>query len=82
MSGTLVLHLDLNGMLWFKTFMPQKRLLDKFAEIKKSIMLKQTINVIENQQLTQLRDWLLAMLMNGQITIKYGLLKKWEKARS
>jgi type I restriction enzyme S subunit len=69
-SGTLVLHLDLNGMLWFKTFMPQKRLLDKFAEIKKSIMLKQTINVIENQQLTQLRDWLLPMLMNGQITIK------------
>ncbi|MFM6009353.1 MAG: hypothetical protein ACKO99_01670, partial [Dolichospermum sp.] len=69
-SGTLVLHLDLNGMLWFKTFMPQKRLLDKFAEIKKSIMLKQTINVIENQQLTQLRDWLLPMLMNGQITVK------------
>jgi type I restriction enzyme, S subunit len=69
-SGTLVLHLDLNGMLWFKTFMPQKRLLDKFAEIKKSIIEKQTINVIENQQLTQLRDWLLPMLMNGQITVK------------
>jgi type I restriction enzyme S subunit len=27
-------------------------------------------NHIQNQQLTQLRDWLLPMLMNGQITIK------------
>ncbi|MDM3856069.1 MAG: restriction endonuclease subunit S [Aphanizomenon gracile PMC649.10] len=69
-SGTLVLHLNLNGMLWFKTFMPQKTLLDKFAKIKKSIIAKQTNNVIENQQLTQLRDWLLPMLMNGQISIK------------
>ena len=24
----------------------------------------------ENQQLTQLRDWLLPMLMNGQVSIK------------
>ena len=32
----------------------------------------QKINLInkQNQQLTQLRDWLLPMLMNGQITIK------------
>jgi len=27
------------------------------------------INSNENQQLTQLRDWLLPMLMNGQITV-------------
>jgi type I restriction enzyme S subunit len=25
---------------------------------------------LENQQLTQLRDWLLPLLMNGQITVK------------
>ena len=27
------------------------------------------INSMENQQLTQLRDWLLPMLMNGQVTV-------------
>lgn len=69
-SGTLVLHLDLNGMLWFQTFMPPKYLLDKFAKFKQGIIEKQTINIKENQQLTQLRDWLLPMLMNGQISIK------------
>jgi type I restriction enzyme, S subunit len=69
-SGTLVLHLDLNGMLWFKTFMPPKKLLDRFSEFKRGIIEKQTINIIENQQLTQLRDWLLPMLMNGQVRIK------------
>ena len=69
-SGTLVLHLDLNGMLWFQTFMPPKNLLDKFAEFRQHIIEKQTLNIKENQQLTQLRDWLLPMLMNGQVSIK------------
>jgi len=27
-------------------------------------------NTLQNQQLTQLRDWLLPMLMNGQVTVK------------
>jgi len=31
-------------------------------------MLKNIKNLIENQQLAELRDWLLPMLMNGQVT--------------
>ena len=34
------------------------------------IYLKISFNQKENQQLTQLRDWLLPMLMNGQVTVK------------
>jgi putative hsdS len=32
---------------------------------------KQQLNLIEeNKQLTQLRDWLLPMLMNGQVKVE------------
>jgi len=27
-------------------------------------------NIIENQKLSELRDWLLPMLMNGQVSVK------------
>ena len=30
---------------------------------------KKVINEIENQKLTELRDWLLPMLMNGQVRV-------------
>ena len=32
-------------------------------------MLKQQILENQNQELTQLRDWLLPMLMNGQVKV-------------
>ena len=45
-------------------------LVSKFSIIITPI-LKQISNLdIENKQLTQLRDWLLSMLMNGQVTVK------------
>jgi len=72
-SGTLVLHLDLNGVEWFKTFLPPKGLMKEFSLLRESIIKKRTINTIENQQLTQLRDWLLPMLMNGQVTVANDL---------
>lgn len=28
------------------------------------------LNIAENQKLAELRDWLLPMLMNGQVTVK------------
>lgn len=69
-SGTLVLHLDLNGIQWFKTIMPPVELLSKFATLSKNIVDKKSVNIKENQQLAQLHDWLLPMLMNGQVSIK------------
>jgi type I restriction enzyme S subunit len=50
--------------------LPQEDLLVKFNQMVNPMIMKILINQKENQQLTQLRDWLLPMLMNGQITIK------------
>jgi type I restriction enzyme S subunit len=42
----------------------------EYSDNVKSIRKKMMINIEENQQLEELRDWLLPMLMNGQVTIK------------
>jgi len=39
---------------------------------KLEVIDKQQLNLIEeNKQLTQLRDWLLPMLMNGQVKVEF-----------
>ena len=45
-------------------------ILQQFHETVNTFMLKILVNMKENQKLTELRDWLLPMLMNGQIKIK------------
>ena len=50
--------------------LPDKNEVNKYTEIVKSIFERQNILEIENQQLSELRDWLLPMLMNGQVTVK------------
>lgn len=49
---------------------PQAEQLEAFNKVVSGF--NQTIfnNSKQNQQLTQLRDWLLPMLMNGQVTVK------------
>lgn len=41
----------------------------EFEAYTSSIFQKQTINIKQNQQLSALRDWLLPILMNGQVTV-------------
>ncbi|RKZ12759.1 restriction endonuclease subunit S [bacterium] len=69
-SGTLVLHLDLNGVKWFKTYQPPKKLLEKYDQHCNSLFKQRDIVLTENVYLEALRDWLLPMLMNGQVTVK------------
>lgn len=47
-----------------------KMLIDEFSNIVKPILRRIYVLDSENQYLSQLRDWLLPMLMNGQITVK------------
>jgi type I restriction enzyme S subunit len=42
----------------------------KFQEILIPIFNKMVKNKSENQKLTELRDWLLPMLMNGQVGVR------------
>ncbi len=44
--------------------------INKFEAAMKPLFSKMTSNVDENDELADLRDWLLPMLMNGQVTVK------------
>ena len=68
-SGTLVLHLDIKGISWFDTYIPPKILLDKFEDFCRDIHLRIVETEKQNYRLTQLRDFLLPMLMNGQVSV-------------
>ena len=57
---------DLTGVSFV---IPSERVLHLFHERTQSIYSQISKNICENQELTQLRDWLLTMLMNGQATI-------------
>jgi len=45
-------------------------MIKEFEKATQNIFKKQTVIKLENQKLTELRDWLLPMLMNGQVTVK------------
>lgn len=68
-SGTLVLHLDLQGVKWFTHAIPPIRVQIEFEKFINSIDEKIALNQKQNQELAQLRDWLLPMLMNGQVRV-------------
>lgn len=68
-SGTLVLHLNLDGVSWFKTYLPPNELLDIYDLHCQSLFKQRNITIKENIYLESLRDWLLPMLMNGQVTV-------------
>jgi type I restriction enzyme S subunit len=48
---------------------PSMEVIKKFGSISESIYEKILINRLENQTLSELRDWLLPMLMNGQVRV-------------
>lgn len=47
-----------------------KKIIDEFSNIMKPILRRVYFLEQENQSLTKLRDWLLPLLMNGQVTVK------------
>ncbi len=69
-SGTNVLHLNTDGISWFKTYMPCKDIQDKFAAIIEKCHTKKCQIIKENQELVSLKEFLLPLLMNGQVGFK------------
>ncbi|EFX52640.1 type I restriction modification DNA specificity domain protein [Streptococcus cristatus ATCC 51100] len=69
-SGTNVLHLNLDGMNWYSISVPPIELQEEYSQIILNFSKKTNKNIQENQELTQLRDWLLPMLMNGQVKVE------------
>ncbi len=52
-----------------KDCIPPDATFTEFQKVASPILSKQLINKSENQKLAELRDWLLPMLMNGQVTV-------------
>jgi type I restriction enzyme S subunit len=49
---------------------PNSELLEQYSSIVSSGVSKIEVIKEENRKLCELRDWLLPMLMNGQVTVK------------
>ena len=49
---------------------PKKEVLESFHNKSSAIMELVLVNSRQNQQLAELRDWLLPMLMNGQVSVE------------
>ena len=69
-SGTNVLHLKLEGLDWYQTWFPPIELQKKYAKLICDTHKKKSQVLMENQELASLRDFLLPLLMNGQVTFK------------
>ena len=70
MTGSIQKKINQENLLSVNIFIPKNNLLKKFANFSIPIRKKLINNIEENQKLTKLRDWLLPMLMNGQVRIK------------
>ena len=53
-----------------KVVIPSNDILDRFYDFSNNIIKEITKKQQENEQLTQLRDWILPMLMNGQVKVE------------
>ncbi len=68
-SGSVFDSIVSNDIELTKLAIPKSEVIEKIVAIVEPAFEKIANNTKENQQLAQLRDWLLPMLMNGQVTV-------------
>ena len=68
-AGTIMQNVNQETLKSMIVILPNKNLVSKFNNVILPIFEKLNNNLKENQQLTSLRDWLLPMLMNGQVSV-------------
>ena len=68
-SGSVFDSIVSNDIEFTNLAIPESDVVEKFATIVEPAFDRIANNTKENQHLTQLRDWLLPMLMNGQVTV-------------
>ena len=69
-SRTTVGHLSDKDLKAINVILPKDKYLSSIFEKFESILENIIINQQQNPELTQLRDWLLPMLMNGQVKVE------------
>ena len=68
-SGSTFKEVSAGVLKTVKIVLPDLNVVEQFTDSVTSIFKRQDVLEQENQQLTQLRDWLLPLLMNGQVTV-------------
>ena len=68
-SGSIFKSIVTNDLNFTPAVVPSSQDLIAFNEVAEPIFQSILINQEQNQELTALRDWLLPMLMNGQVTV-------------
>lgn len=68
-SGSTFKEVSASVLKSIETFLPAESVVEDFTEKVTPIFEKQDKIEQENQQLSTLRDWLLPMLMNGQVVV-------------
>jgi type I restriction enzyme S subunit len=69
-SGSTFKEVSTSTLRTIKTILPTNEVLLAYNILIKPTFKKQDTIELENQELASLRDWLLPMLMNGQVTVK------------
>ncbi|MFC3417582.1 restriction endonuclease subunit S [Algoriphagus hitonicola] len=68
-TGNTFANMNKGDFSTIKVLKPPRDLLNDFTKVLESSIDKILNNTLENQQLSSLRDWLLPMLMNGQVSV-------------
>lgn len=68
-SGAFFKSFNVKGIKKLQLLRPIDTIEEMFESIVRPIRQKKELNNFENQKLTELRDWLLPMLMNGQVKV-------------
>ncbi|MCY1457697.1 hypothetical protein D9M71_750140 [compost metagenome] len=68
-SGSVFDSIVSNDIELTKLAIPTEEVIEKFAAVIEPVFEKIANNTKESLQLAQLRDWLLPLLMNGQVTV-------------
>jgi|GEM_PF-139159 len=68
-TGSIHKGIRINPLKEFNFSFPSNKIMLDFTTIIQPILDKIDINQKQNQELSQLRDWLLPMLMNGQVKV-------------
>jgi type I restriction enzyme S subunit len=73
-SGSTFKEVSSSTLKTIKTILPKDEILLAFDILIKPIFKKQDCQELGNQELASLRDWLLPMLMNGQVSVGDDLI--------
>ncbi|WP_443939463.1 restriction endonuclease subunit S [Pedobacter sp. MW01-1-1] len=68
-QGAFFKSFNVKGIKKLNFIIPSKEIEIEFEKIAFNLRRKRELNLKENQELAKLRDWLLPMLMNGQVTV-------------